>query len=113
MKPTANAAMTVVSAWAWASGTIGRAGRRSGAEAGEVLVEAPRVGRAHRRPVVVAVVVAVGRPAPAPARKRDRQRSQRRQHSGDRDEVRGELEAVVLRGGEDRRPVARDELGLD
>src|SRR3954454_20134722 len=116
-KPTANAAMTVVSAWAWASGSIGKTAAsdpRSGAEAREVLVQPPGVGRAQRRRAVVVVsVVAGGRAAPAPARQGDRQRRERRQHGGDRHEVGGELEAVVLGGGEDRRAVAGDELRLD
>src|SRR4051794_6631335 len=117
MKPTANAAMTVVSAWAAARGGIGgRAGGRpgSGAEAREVLVQPAGVGGAHRRRVAVAVlVVARAGTAPPPARQGDRQRREGREDRGDRDEVGGQLEAVVLGRGQDRRAVAGDELGLD
>src|SRR3954468_14261540 len=127
MKPTANAAMTVVSAWAAASGGIGggagggagsggiggRAGGRpgSGAEAREVLVQPAGVGGAHRRRVAVAVlVVARAGAAPPPARQGDRQRREGREDRGDRHEVGGQLEAVVLGRGEDRRAVAGDQL---
>src|SRR4051812_22544287 len=109
-KPTANAAITVVSAWAWAI-SIGP-GRASGAEAREVLVQAPRVGGAQLRRVV-ASVAAGRRPAAAPARQHDGEAGDEREHDRDRHEVGREAEAVVLRAGEDAGPVAAHELGLD
>src|SRR3954468_155072 len=113
MKPTANAAMTVVSAWAAAGGGNGGGGG-GGARGREAVVQPAAVGAAHRRRVAVAVlVVARAGTAPPPARQGDRQRREGREDRGDRDQVGGELEAVVLGRGQDRRAVARDELGLD
>src|SRR3954454_8859469 len=114
MNPTANAAMTVVSAWAAASGGTAGAAPRSGAEAREVLVQPAGVGGAHRRRVAVAVLVVTrGGAAPPPARQGDREGREGREDRGDRHEVGGQLEAVVLGRGEDRRAVAGDQLGLD
>src|SRR3954464_6184226 len=112
-KPTANAATTVVSAWAAAimaadGETRTAAGGRSRAVAGEVLVEALGLGGAERgrRGRGIGLVVVVARAPPPPARQQDRQSGEQREDDRDRDEVGGELEAVVLGRREDGRAVA-------